>query len=259
MQSQLVNIFLLSLVSMFNPTPLAAVTVMLLLPSAKRLMFGYLLGAYTASITVGLVIVFALHSSSVTSTAKHTLSPAEDIVVGVIAVLIAFVLATGRDKPFEERRREKKDAKAEAKAKAGKPGQSLPLRMLGKGDPRLAFVVGAILSFPGVSYLAALNRIHKLNPGTVERTGGRRLLPDRACSSSSATRLRVRAGVNGGPDNSLSRLDGHPRSCRCRDWWRCDRGAAAHEGSDQPALTRIRKSVARILSDVWWLDRDASP
>jgi hypothetical protein len=168
MQSQLVNIFLLSLVSMFNPTLLAAVTVMLLLPSAKRLMFGYLLGAYTASITAGLVIVFALHSSSVTSTAEHTLSPAEDIVVGVIAGLIAVVLGTGRDKPFAERRREKKDAKVKAKAKAGKPAQSLPLRLLGKGDPRVAFVVGAILSFPGVSYLAALNRIHKLNPGTVE-------------------------------------------------------------------------------------------
>jgi hypothetical protein len=52
MQSQLVNVFLLSLVSMFNPSLLAAVTVMLLLPSPKRLMFGYLLGAYTASITV---------------------------------------------------------------------------------------------------------------------------------------------------------------------------------------------------------------
>jgi hypothetical protein len=164
MQSQLVHIFLLSLVSMFNPTLLGAVTVMLLLPSPKRLMFGYLLGAYTASITVGLVIVFALHSSRAERTAKHTISPAEDIVVGLIAVLIAFVLATGRDKPFEEHRRQKKDAKA--KAKAGKPTQSLPQRMLGKGDPRISFVVGVILSFPGVSYLVALDRIHKLNPGT---------------------------------------------------------------------------------------------
>jgi hypothetical protein len=167
MQSQLVNILLLSLVSMFNPTLLAAVTVMLLLPSPKRLMFGYLLGAYTASITVGLVIVFTLHNSSAERTAKHTISPAEDILLGLIAVLIAFVLATGRDKPFEEHRRERKDAKAKAKAETGKPTQSLPLRMLGKGDPRISFVVGVILSFPGVSYLVGLDRIHKLNPGTV--------------------------------------------------------------------------------------------
>jgi hypothetical protein len=168
MQSQLVNIFLLSLLGMFTPALLAAVTVMLLLPNPKRLMLGYLLGAYTASITIGLVIVFTLHGSSTESTAKHTVSPAEDIVVGLLALLIAFVLRTGRDKPFEERRREKKDAKLKAKEEAGKPTQSLPLRMLGKGDPRITFVVGILLSFPGVSYLDALDHIHKLNPGTVE-------------------------------------------------------------------------------------------
>ena len=46
MSSDLVDIFLLGLVSMFNPSLLAAVTVMLLLPNPKRLMLGYLLGAY---------------------------------------------------------------------------------------------------------------------------------------------------------------------------------------------------------------------
>ena len=54
-----------------------------------------------------------------------------------------------------------------AKEEAGKPTESLPLRMLGKGDPKVTFVVGAVLSFPGVSYLDALDHIHKLNPGTV--------------------------------------------------------------------------------------------
>ena len=47
----LASIFLLSLLAMFNPTLLAAVTVMLLLPNPKKLMFGYLLGAYLTSIT----------------------------------------------------------------------------------------------------------------------------------------------------------------------------------------------------------------
>ena len=168
MSSELVDIFLLSLTAMLNPSLLAAVTVMLLLPNPKRLMFGYLLGAYTASITIGLVIVFTLQGSSTESTSKHTVSPLEDIVVGLLLLLIAFVLRTGRDKPFDERRREKKEAKLKAKEAAGKPTESLPLRMLGKGDPRLTFVVGIVLSFPGVSYLDALDHIHKLNPGTVE-------------------------------------------------------------------------------------------
>jgi Sap, sulfolipid-1-addressing protein len=166
MNSNLVDVFLLSLVSMFNPSLLAAVTVMLLLPSPRRLMVGYLLGAYTTSITLGLVIVFSLSSSSATSTAKHTISPVEDIAVGLLAMAIAFVLATGRDQPFQERRRVKKDAKLRARREAGKPTESLTLRMLGKGDPKVTFVVGAILSFPGVSFLDALDHIHKLKPGT---------------------------------------------------------------------------------------------
>jgi hypothetical protein len=165
--SDLVDIFLLGLVSMFNPSLLAAVTVMLLLPNPKRLMLGYLLGAYTTSITLGLLIVFSLNGSSTESTSKHTISPVEDIVVGVIAVAIAWVLRTGRDQPLKEHRRKKKDAKLKAREEAGKPTESLPLRLLGKGDPRVTFVVGAVLSFPGVSYLDALDHIHKLNPGTV--------------------------------------------------------------------------------------------
>jgi len=116
--NDLLDIFLLSLTSMFNPSLLAALTVMLLLPSPKRLMVGYLLGAYTTSITLGLIIVFSLNSSSATSTAKHTISPVEDIVVGVLALVIAFVLATGRDAGFQDRRREKKDAKLKAKQEA---------------------------------------------------------------------------------------------------------------------------------------------
>ncbi len=168
MASNLTDVFLLSLVSMANPSLLGAVTVMLLLPSPKRLMLGYLLGAYTTSITLGLVIVFTRSSSSATSTAKHTVSPIEDIVVGLLAAAIAFVLATGRDQPFQQRRRQKKDAKIKEKQESGKPTESLPLRLLGKGDPRLTFVVGAVLSFPGVSYIDALHHIHELKAGTLE-------------------------------------------------------------------------------------------
>jgi hypothetical protein len=165
--SNLLAIFLLSLAAMFNPSLLAAVTVMLLMPNPKRLMAGYLLGAYLTSITLGLLIVSSLHGSSTESTSRHTISPVEDIVVGLLAVLLAYILRTGRDQPLQERRRRKQDEKLRAKQAAGKPTESLPLRLLGKGDPRITFVVGAILSFPGVSYLDALDHIHKLSAGTV--------------------------------------------------------------------------------------------
>jgi Sap, sulfolipid-1-addressing protein len=160
--SEPVQIFLLSLTAMFNPTLLAAVTLMLLLPKPKALLFGYLLGAYTTSITVGLVIVIALPESSAEKTSKHQISPAEDLVVALLLLAVAWILHTGRDEPFQQRRQTRKEAKVKAKQEAGKPTESLPLRMLGKGDPRVTYVVGALLSFPGVSYLAALDRIHGL-------------------------------------------------------------------------------------------------
>jgi Sap, sulfolipid-1-addressing protein len=165
--TDLVDIFLLSLLAMFNPTLLAAATIMMLMPNPKRLMLGYLLGAYTTSIACGCVIVFVLGgSSSETNSAKHTISPAEDLIVGLLCLALAWVLRTGRDEPLQTRRRTKKEAKLAAKRDAGKPTESLPLRMLGKGDPKVTFLVGAVLSLPGASFLAAMEHIHKLKAGT---------------------------------------------------------------------------------------------
>jgi hypothetical protein len=166
MSSDLVSVFLLSLVAMFNPTLLAAVTVMLLMPNPKRLMAGYLLGAYTTSITAGLLIVHSLHGTGTESAAKRPGNPIEDLVLALLCLAIAWILQTGRDRGFQARRQAKKEAKQRARLEAGKPTESLPLRLLGRGDPKLTFVVGALLSFPGVAYLDALDHIHKLNPGT---------------------------------------------------------------------------------------------
>jgi hypothetical protein len=157
------SIFALALLTMANPTLLAAVTVMMLLPNTKRLMLGYLLGAYLTSISVGMLIVFSLHDSGSVDTAKHTLGPVQDLVLGAIILLVGFVLRTGRDEPLRERRRQRKEAKQQ-----GPPKQPLPLRMLGRGSARVTFAVGVLLSFPGVSYLTALDRIAKLDAGTAE-------------------------------------------------------------------------------------------
>jgi len=152
----------LALLAMLNPSLVAATTVMLLLPNPRRLMLGYLLGAYMTGITVGLVIVHGLKNSSFADAAKRTVSPTEEIAVGAILLVVAFVLATDRDAPVRERRERRKEAKAQ-KGNAGEPWSQ---RMLGRGSAGVAFAVGAILSFPGVSYLTALGRIAKVGPGT---------------------------------------------------------------------------------------------
>jgi Sap, sulfolipid-1-addressing protein len=155
------SIFGLALLAMFNPTLLAAVTVMLLLPSPKKLMIGYLLGAYLTSISLGMLIVFSLHGSGGVESARHTLSPLEDIVVGLIALIVGFVLKTGRAAELRERRQRRKEEKA------GEKKQSLPERMLGRGSARITFAVGVVLTFPGVSYLAALDRMARLDWATL--------------------------------------------------------------------------------------------
>jgi hypothetical protein len=163
MSSDLGVVLGLALLAMLNPSLVAATTVMLLLPRPKFLMLGYLLGAYTTAITVGLVIVFTLEGSSFASTAKRTVSPSEQIAVGAILLLVAFVLQTGRDAPVRERRRRRREDKSRA-SEAREPWSE---RMLGRGSTAVAFAVGGLLSFPGVSYLTALVRIAKVGPGTV--------------------------------------------------------------------------------------------
>jgi hypothetical protein len=151
------SIFGLSLLAMFNPTLLAAVTVMLLLPNPKRLMIGYLLGAYLTSISLGLLIVFALNGSASVETARHNLSPVEDIIVGTLVLAVGLAMKTGRVAAMRERRQQRKAEKAGGKK------ESLPERLLGRGSPRITFVVGILLTFPGVSYLAALTRMADLD------------------------------------------------------------------------------------------------
>jgi Sap, sulfolipid-1-addressing protein len=163
MNRDLVIVFFSAAVATFNPSLLAAVTVMLLLPHPKRLMLGYLLGAYTASIAAGLAIVFSLHGSSAVATSGHTASPGEELGIGAIALAIAFVVATGRDAPMRKWHKRRKEAKARDR-QARQPWQA---RMLGRGSVGVTFAVGATLSFPGVSYLNALHHIVRLNPQTV--------------------------------------------------------------------------------------------
>jgi hypothetical protein len=154
------EVILLSLTASLNPTLVAATTVMLLLERPTRLMLGYLAGAYVTSITLGLVIVFSLSNSGAKNTTENTISPAVDIALGVIALAISFVLYTGRHERIKERREARK---------AEKPDKGPPRwqRELSKGSARTTFVIGALLTLPGASYLAGLDQIHKLKYSTV--------------------------------------------------------------------------------------------
>ena len=150
------EVFLLSLTSALNPTLIAVTTLMLLLPNPKRLMLGYWLGAMLTSITLGLLIIYTLEGSGVVGTTQHTLSPVADLVLGGLTLIIGRALETGRDRPFEERRAKRREGKAPPRWQ----------RELRHGSARKTFVIGALLTLPGASYLAGLTRLSKLGYST---------------------------------------------------------------------------------------------
>ena len=153
------QVILLSLTASLNPTLVAATTVMLLLESPAKLMAGYLLGAYLTSITLGLVIVFSLSNSSTTNTTQNTLSPAVDIGWEQSRWPLHSCYIPGVTNA---------SGSAGEARKAAKPDKGPPRwqRELSKGSPRVTFVVGALLTLPGASYLAGLDEIHKLKYST---------------------------------------------------------------------------------------------
>jgi Sap, sulfolipid-1-addressing protein len=153
------TVVVLSLTAALNPTLVAASTLMMLLPSPVKLMLGYLLGALMTSITLGIVIVFTLEGSETAKTTQRTVSPAADIALGGLALVLAYVIHSGRVQQARERRQAKKVEK-------GNTGPPRWQQALSKGSARTTFVVGALLTLPGASYLAGLTQIHKLNYST---------------------------------------------------------------------------------------------
>jgi hypothetical protein len=105
---------------------------------------------------VGIVIALAFQKSSLVETGKSTINPAIDLTFGALLIALSVVLHTGRDKPVRERR-------AERKARKGPKKPPRWQRVLSKGDPKIAVVIGALLTLPGASYLAALDSIAKLS------------------------------------------------------------------------------------------------
>ena len=143
-------IVLLALTATVNPTEIAATTLMLLLPGPERLMLGYWLGAMLTGVASGLVIVFALKDTGTEHTTRHTLGPIVQLVLAGLLIVAAVALAKGGDK------RHKKEGKKDKKP----PKWQQTLR---EGSLWHTFVVGILLSFPGVSYLAALDRLIHLH------------------------------------------------------------------------------------------------
>jgi uncharacterized membrane protein YidH (DUF202 family) len=102
------------------------------------------------------VIVFTLQGSAFEQASKKTIHPVIALTLAGLLLLGVLVLATGIDKPYEERHATRRGEKKPPRWK----------RWMQKGDPKITFVIGVLLSFPGASYLLALDTLSKLHYST---------------------------------------------------------------------------------------------
>jgi hypothetical protein len=151
----------------FNPTLLGATTVMLLLDHPKRLLLGYLCGAFMTSVTLGMLIVFAADGSSgATSTAQSTLSPGADLTLGGLLLLVAYLIRPGRTPKETGRLAERRRRREEKKKDKAPPKWQ---QKLSQGTAKTTFVIGALLTLPGASYIIGMGHIadkHAGDPAT---------------------------------------------------------------------------------------------
>jgi Sap, sulfolipid-1-addressing protein len=159
------QVLLLAFEAALYPTLLAAVVILLAQPRPKRLLAAYLAGGLTISISLGLVIVFALKGSHAVTGGRSGLSWASDLAVGGLALLLAVALAVRADQRVSERRARRRLAAGKGpKPQSGsQAGSSEPWseRILARGSVPIVFAAALAINLPGAAYLIALKDIAK--------------------------------------------------------------------------------------------------
>jgi hypothetical protein len=147
-----VEIVLLAVASMFWPTLITIVVLALRVPRPVRILAWFLFGGLLTTITIGVVLVFALQDSNFVSGSSHPANPVLNIAGGVLALVAALYLSRRKHSPVEA-------APTEAKQ------SGLTQRAVERGG-LVAFFAGVILNIvPGAFPFVALKDIAQLDIG----------------------------------------------------------------------------------------------
>jgi len=151
----------LALWSALYPTLLGMVVLIMQRPSPRRMLVIYYLGGLVASFTAAAVLIEAFKGGHSLGASNNTVGPGIDIAVGLMALAIFWVLASGRDRGIRERRERKKEARSPDHAK-----EPWSRRMMERDSTALTFAVALVLNLPGAAYLVALKDIAESSAGT---------------------------------------------------------------------------------------------
>ncbi len=150
------EVFVIAAVSALDAGLLAAAVVMLGRPRPARQLLAYLIGGMGFSIIIGLLLVLALHGSSVLHGLDRSTRAVIGIAAGGLLIFIAIAVAAGRRMQWHPRPTRKHNAD-------DPPRPGLADRALGHDSLWIAWAAGALYSAPGAEYLAGLALLAKLN------------------------------------------------------------------------------------------------
>ena len=136
------ELLLLAIAAAFYPALLAVVIIFLGRPRPKKLLLFFLAGALLASISIGLIAVFALDGADFGSSAKNSFGAGLYIGLGTLGLVAGLYFLRSTPKP-----------------KQPKEKPSMTQRVLTRDSSWLVFVLGIVLNLPGVWYLIALKDI----------------------------------------------------------------------------------------------------
>lgn len=142
----------LALVSAVFPTLLAAVVVILGLPSPGRILLVYLAGALLMSVVAGLAWIYVFSADWLIDADDPGLNAAADMVGAVIALGLLCLVLAGGERLLPRRRPNRRSDRDHQ-------GESWSHRGLAGGPLKLVFVIGLVLAIPGPIYLLALKEI----------------------------------------------------------------------------------------------------
>ena len=150
------EVFVIAAVAAVDAGLLAAAIVMLGRPRPARQLLAYLIGGMGFSIIIGLLIVLALHGSSVLRGPDKSTRAVIEVAAGALLIVLAAAAVSGRRVQWHPRRSRQRDAEHP-------PRQSLHDRALGHDSLWIAWAAGAAYSWPGAEYIAGLALLAKLN------------------------------------------------------------------------------------------------
>jgi hypothetical protein len=148
------QVFVIAVVSAFDAGLLTAAVVLLGRPQPARQLGAYLIGGMGCSIIFGLLIVLALHGTTV-RLGRPTKGIIE-VAAGALLLTVAVAEWLGRKAQWHARRTRKRDTGRSER-------QSLHDRALGHDSLWIAWAAGAVYSAPGAYYLAGLALLAKQN------------------------------------------------------------------------------------------------